>query len=138
MDREGRVNNVFVYGTLLSGQHNNRLLATSRLVGKATLLGRLYSLGSFPAMRLDWTGVVSGEVWSVDDRTLERLDELEGVAHGFYARRAVRPILASGQAVAAYVYEISADTLTPETEQIYSGDWIDHLQKRGQPCRSGR
>ena len=85
---------VFVYGTLKRGQTHHHLLATARFAGEAQALGlSLHDLGPFPmaiAAAQPETGAetdpetvpVSGDVFAVDDETLEQLeqlDRLEGV-----------------------------------------------------------
>lgn len=115
---------VFVYGSLRSGEGNNGLLRSSMLVGDAAVYGVLYSLGGFPGLRLDdlaptW---VQGEVWTVDDETLERLDRLEGVSHGFYRRVRVSVELLAGTSAEAWVYEINERHIRG-CSRVASGDW---------------
>jgi len=78
---------LFVYGTLKSGQANNRLLARQEFLGEAVTLPiyRLYGLGWHPGLVTDTDAglAVEGELWGVDDRTLAELDEYEGVPHWF-------------------------------------------------------
>lgn len=115
---------VFVYGSLLSGQTNNRLLAHSELVGNATVAGVLYSLGSFPGLRLDPSGgIVRGEVWLVDSRALESLDRLEGTESGFYERVVCDVFVESrGCEWEAFAYQISERWIRG-CPQVASGDW---------------
>lgn len=68
---------LFVYGTLRRGLRLHRFLAGSRFVAEATLRGRLYDVGTYPALVLDREGQVWGEVWEVDATTLARLDRVE-------------------------------------------------------------
>ncbi len=81
---------IFVYGTLKRGGSNHGWLKGQRLVGAArTMPGfRLYDLGGYPGMVRDpQQGLaVEGEVWEVDAAALARLDELEDVEGGEYAR----------------------------------------------------
>ena len=81
---------VFVYGTLKRGGSNHGLLAGQTFVGVARLAAgfALYSLGEYPGLVAEAgsTDRVTGEVWAVDDAALARLDELEGVGEGLYAR----------------------------------------------------
>lgn len=82
---------VAVYGSLLKGFGNNRLLQTSKLLGETQipLKGRLISLGGFPGLVNDEEEqCVSAEVYLVDDHTLHRLDCLEGHPR-FYKRELV-------------------------------------------------
>lgn len=81
---------LFVYGTLKRGCSNHHHLAGQAFLGLArTRPGfRLFDLGGYPgilAHAADRDGVV-GEVWSVDDDALRRLDEFEGVHEGLYRR----------------------------------------------------
>ena len=70
---------VFVYGTLKRGGSNHPLLAGSGFLGKAvTLAAYKMVAASFPVIMPDPSGrPVAGEVYSVDDATLARLDQLE-------------------------------------------------------------
>ena len=81
---------VFVYGTLKRGGSNHHFLAGQRFLGRArTAPGfTLYSLGEYPGLveRADDRDGVAGELWEVDSSALRRLDQLEGVAEGLYAR----------------------------------------------------
>jgi len=53
---------------------------------------------------------VEGEVWSVDDAALQRLDDFEGVAHGLYRREPVALLAPfAGQTVHAYLYSHSVE-----------------------------
>ena len=110
---------VFVYGTLLSGEPNHRLLAGVEFVGDARTepVFDLVSLGAFPAMVPGGGIAVAGEVYEVDRMTLAALDRLEGYPH-FYRRLAV--YLDDGADVLAYI-------LTPDQvrgrPRITSGDW---------------
>jgi gamma-glutamylaminecyclotransferase len=84
---------LFVYGTLKRGCSNHSFLAGQNFVGSASTAPgfALYGLDGYPGMvagAADAPGV-SGEVWSVDDACLARLDELEGTAEGIYRREAV-------------------------------------------------
>lgn len=117
---------VFVYGTLLSGEPNHRLLADAELVGAARTEPEfdLVSLGAFPAMVPGGGTAIAGEVYEVDPDTLEALDRLEGHPR-FYRRRAVR--LDDGGEVLAYL-------LTPDQvrgrPRITSGDWRRERKER--------
>jgi gamma-glutamylcyclotransferase (GGCT)/AIG2-like uncharacterized protein YtfP len=100
---------LFVYGTLKRGGTNHRFLAGQEFRGEAqTRPGyALYDLAGYPGMVEEASGheSVVGEVWSVDDACLGRLDDLEGTDEGLY-RRATVPLDPphSGEAVEAYLY----------------------------------
>jgi gamma-glutamylcyclotransferase (GGCT)/AIG2-like uncharacterized protein YtfP len=113
---------VFVYGTLMRGEINHRLLATARFVAEAHTepCFDLFDLGHFPAMSAGGQTVVRGEVYAVDDQTLVRLDRLEGHPE-FYQRTPIR--LADGQEVQTYLME---DARARRRPAILSGDWRAH------------
>ena len=103
---------LFVYGTLKRGCSNHAQLADQRFVGEArTAPGfQLYDLGGYPAIVPDPEdrAGVTGEIWSVDDDALHRLDLFEGVHEGLYRREriALQPPFAD-LAVEAYVSPLS-------------------------------
>jgi gamma-glutamylcyclotransferase (GGCT)/AIG2-like uncharacterized protein YtfP len=105
---------LFVYGTLKRGCTNHRFLEGQAFVGTArTPPGfRLFDFGGYPgivAMPDDRDGVM-GEVWSVDDAALTRLDRFEGVHEGLYRREplALMPPF-NERTVFAYVSELSPE-----------------------------
>jgi len=71
---------VFVYGTLMTGRANHDyFLKNASLMGEGRLFGfALYELGSYPGIKPKKKAMVLGELYIVDQRTLERLDRLEG------------------------------------------------------------
>ena len=71
---------VFVYGTLLAGEPNHRLLTGARLVAEARTKPafELRDLGAFPGLVRGGQHAVAGEVYEVDVATLAALDRLEG------------------------------------------------------------
>lgn len=79
---KGGLVKVFVYGTLKSGYGNNRLLKTSTFLGEAVLPDHIAyyygSIGSFPFVVKNKGTSVTGEVYEVDQETLQSLDYLEG------------------------------------------------------------
>lgn len=99
---------LFVYGTLKRGCSNHGHLAGQTFISLArTAPGyRLYDLGGYPgiAARPDDREGVVGEIWSIDDEALTRLDRFEGVHEGLY-RREPLPLLApfTDQKIEAYV-----------------------------------
>lgn len=107
---------VFVYGTLKSGYSNNRLLSSSKLLGKAfTKTAFLLTDTGFPYLvpsryltsdEQENTKPVVGEVYEVEDpRVMESLDGLEGVGYGHYQHEDIDVDLEEGGSytVTAYV-----------------------------------
>ncbi len=84
---------LFVYGSLKRGLQLHEELVTAVFAGLAvTEPGyRLYRCGWYPALVECADGVaVEGELYSVDEALLDRLDEVEGVHEGLYVRSTVR------------------------------------------------
>ncbi len=117
---------VFVYGTLLSGEPNHRVLAGAELLGEARTEPAfdLVSLGAFPAMIPGGSTAVVGEVYVVDRGTLAALDHLEGHPR-FYRRRRVR--LEDGEEVLAYLLSREQAHGRPK---ITSGNWRHQRKER--------
>lgn len=77
---------VFVYGTLLRGEHNNDALRTATFLTEARTKGARFAmvdLGAYPGVFRPLpgetaVGQVIGELFSVDGETLALLDRIEG------------------------------------------------------------
>lgn len=111
---------LFVYGTLMRAAHavplgnaeRARLAAAGAHLGAATMAGRLYDLGDYPAMTEPGTvtDVVHGEVYRLSDpaASFGWLDAYEGISDDEpdpdYARRVRRVVLEDGSMAAAWVY----------------------------------
>lgn len=87
---------IFVYGTLKRGRSNHGWMRGQQFIGEASTRPhfRLHDLGGYPGMVLvENHGLsIQGEVWEVDTEGLKRLDELEDVSGGEYAREPI-PLL---------------------------------------------
>lgn len=84
---------VFVYGTLKRGDCRHGHLNGATTLGSAvTTPGyRLFHLGDYPGLVEDAAGgAIEGELYEVSPGLLRQLDEVEGVAEGWYARRPIR------------------------------------------------
>ncbi len=112
---------VFVYGTLKKGFWNNPLLKGCEFLGNAVTVPT-YSMISvshavitlFPVIRPNENGrPVAGEIYTVDDEVLERLDRLEGVLKGMYSRELIDVTvpLANGERLPskAFIYVAGPD-----------------------------
>ena len=84
---EGKVNSIFVYGTLMSPfVANKKFLANGSFGGNFLLKNfAIYDLGSYPAIKPELNKVTYGEVWFVDDTTLHSLDNYE--SEGYLYKR---------------------------------------------------
>jgi gamma-glutamylcyclotransferase (GGCT)/AIG2-like uncharacterized protein YtfP/cation transport regulator ChaC len=68
---------VLVYGTLLRGMERSAVMKGSAFRGPALIHAALYDLGEYPGIKEGHHRVV-GEVYEIDDDSLERLDRIEG------------------------------------------------------------
>lgn len=102
---------VFVYGSLKSGFGNHVLFQqspTSSYLGQGTTAQSAYdmfSFGAFPACVKNHTDAahkISGEVYSVDAHTFQKLDRLEGNGR-FYLREQVE-VEVDGNIQQAWMY----------------------------------
>lgn len=113
--------NIFVYGTLLSGEPNNPVLEGLKFdtgfIASYVMTGKDHS---FPFVTYG-PGVVHGEVYyDVPADVLEDLDWIEGHPH-FYRREDVQVHLQSSGTVDAQVYLNQTDATKHAV--IKSGDW---------------
>lgn len=118
---------VFVYGSLLRGEPNHRLLAAARFIGPAHTrpVFALHDLGAFPGVVSNGTTAIAGEIYEVDGPTLERLDRLEGHPHLY--RREVVELVADDGVELAYIYVYVASLKF--TRPIASGNWREHKEQ---------
>jgi gamma-glutamylcyclotransferase (GGCT)/AIG2-like uncharacterized protein YtfP len=125
---------LFVYGSLLSSighTSGQRLRGEARLVGAASMPGRLYRVGWYPGLVEAQAGDtrVHGEVYALADPagSLAWLDEYESIVPGkeasneyLRAERAVQ--LASGQDLTAWVYLYQWDVTG--VQLVDDGRWV--------------
>lgn len=115
---------VFVYGTLIRGQRNNRLLSEAEYIGEAELNDyAMYDLVYFPGIKAESGSKVKGELYEVDETTLEALDRLEGDGY-LYVRQKVKAHM-GGVTILAFTYvynqEVDPKDRIPYENQPYKG-----------------
>jgi gamma-glutamylaminecyclotransferase len=110
---------LFVYGTLLRGEPNHALLASSPCLGavRTEPAFDLVLFDGYPAMVAGGSIAVTGELYAVTRTVLKRLDRLEN--HPRLYRR-IRIRLADVGAVEAYLITARQAFGMP---RIPSGDW---------------
>jgi gamma-glutamylaminecyclotransferase len=110
---------VFCYGSLMKGEYNHRFLEHARFVGTGVThpIFELVDFGAYSAMVIGGMTAIHGEVYAVDDGTLERLDRLEG--HPSYYER-TRIILQDSLEVWVYLMR---DEIVGARPRIASGIW---------------
>jgi gamma-glutamylaminecyclotransferase len=122
------MNLVFVYGSLLSGLQNHRVLAGARFVdyGKTAESYVMGSLGSFPGVARGGSDAICGELYEVDDEVLARLDRLEG--HPRFYCRALAPIFVRNMWAEAFIY-LLPKTRVVRMPRVRNGDWRKHREE---------
>lgn len=124
---------IFVYGTLLSTAGHPmgaRLQGEARLVGAASIQGRLYELGKYPGLVevADAAERVQGEVHALNSpaTSLAWLDAYEGIVPGRqqnqYERVERTAQLASGGELTVWVYLYRRDVT--RFQPIAGGRWM--------------
>lgn len=96
---------VFVYGSLKEGYWNHVCIKGSKRISNATTEEAIYDMrdSGYPLLFEGGEDIVSGEVYEVDDATLERCDRLEGHPN-FYKRTPVSVVLTSGEVMDVEMY----------------------------------
>lgn len=141
---------VFVYGTLMKGFGNHRVMeqAKGKYIGKAKMFGKTkYDTGGFPAV-IDGGGDIYGEVYllpneveyidwfgrTVRAKPIEILDSLEGyapnrpVANNMYLRKKAKVLLQNGRYlwVSYYYWNRPINNM----KKIESGNYREYRNKK--------
>ncbi|MDL4842281.1 gamma-glutamylcyclotransferase family protein [Aquibacillus rhizosphaerae] len=124
---------VFVYGTLRNKEDNHHYLKDATMVSsECWTYGKLYDVGcGYPAMINDNHNKVYGELYEVNDKELNQLNELEGYEENnpesnLYDR-VVKEIYTEGVTYQAFTYIFTAEQIS-ELLEIKSGDWSSHIK----------
>lgn len=123
---------VFVYGSLLSGLANHRMIGrpTTVFLGEGRTLNGGWSMMDmthYPALFVDLDGPsVVGEVYEVDDETMSHLDRLEGYP-GFYDRMEVMVTTEGGDHICWVYFLDNAEDLP----RVPNNDWRTYFAARG-------
>ena len=136
-----KISQLFVYGSLRSGFRNpayKYLARYFRLLGEATVKGKLYDMGEYAAaIATDEERFIHGELYEINepnefDWAIAQLDDYEGVSvevgeHPLYKREAATAYL-DGSKSEAWIYWFNGETAGyPE---VLSGDMIEYLQQK--------
>jgi len=123
---------VFVYGSLLKDLPLSHILDDSEFLGNAVAGGVvLYDLGSYPAIQYG-DGAVVGEIYYVNNETLQQLDRVEGfypedLRNSLYHRQKIKILLPTIDSdVVAYFYNGDIDN----SRLITSGDYRGYINLR--------
>jgi gamma-glutamylcyclotransferase (GGCT)/AIG2-like uncharacterized protein YtfP len=116
---------IFVYGSLRSGGAGAMSVRfpAAKFIAEAKVSGSLYDLGAYPGLLLNESdSKVRGEVYEVDDETLNKLDEFEASSH--YRRKQVELSPGTHREI-GWTYEPDPEFYSLRT-LITSGDWIEY------------
>ena len=85
------MNKLFVYGTLKKQYSRNDILSAASFIKEIKSLPRytMIDLGAFPGILDSGINVIYGELYEVDDSTLEMCDLIEGHPN-FYKRKFIK------------------------------------------------
>ena len=101
---------VFVYGTLKKGFYNHEYMNSKGdhaiFIQVATISGKMYDLGAYPAINLVEERLVHGEVYEISSNILKQLDYLEGYPD-LYSRTMIR----INDEIQAWVYHMEYSRL---------------------------
>jgi gamma-glutamylcyclotransferase (GGCT)/AIG2-like uncharacterized protein YtfP len=117
---------VFVYGTLRKGEINDHYLKkATRISDQCWTYGEMYDTNhGYPAVKQDYSNRIYGEMYSVTEDELARLDVLEdfqlGREDNLYDRILQTVYTDKGEFV-AYIYIANKENLL--RKRIVGGDW---------------
>ena len=118
-------NLLFIYGTLKQGFSNHRYLAGSKFLGTARTQEKyaMYSDGLPFVIMTEPVSQIQGELYQVDDITLDLLDDIEGHPN-WYRREQVEICLDDGNysITKAWVYFNKDNTGTLVPSGIFSSN----------------
>jgi gamma-glutamylcyclotransferase (GGCT)/AIG2-like uncharacterized protein YtfP len=123
---------LFVYGTLRRGMPAHGRLAGARFIARASVPGRLFDLGRYPAL-LEAEApedVVHGEAYELPDKAmLAAIDAYEGCRPGvpgsLFVRKEVEAMTEDGRRLACWAYFYNAEPASgaADARPIASGDY---------------
>ena len=121
---------IFVYGTLKGS------LPKNMLVGSGKIKGRLFDLGFYPGAIESDDGIIQGEIYSVDEKTLHQFDGYEGYKNNdpfnsLFYRKVVTATTYDCKEVSVHVYfyNIHGELghLIESKKEILSGNWTSQF-----------
>ena len=115
---------LFVYGSLKKSGGNHCYLEDSKFIQHYKLKGHaLVDLGhGFPYMIQDKNSAVYGEIYSVSEETIKKIDLLEGVPY-LYRRMLTNYELNGTMEIAGLYYYLSLLQEIGEKEKVKNGYW---------------
>lgn len=113
---------VAVYGTLMSGFGNHRILSNSNFLGNDTINGfNMHDIGWFPGI-IKGEDKISAEIYQIDsEETVQQLDYLEGYPN-LYTREQVDTQYGKAW---IYIYNNKLD----DKKRVTRGDWREYTSR---------
>ncbi len=113
---------IFVYGTLKQGFHNHYLLEQSKYVGTGWTSEKyaMYQDGIPYVVKDESVSRIQGEVYSIDDETLESLDRLERHPEWYNREQVEVAMDLADEILLAWLYF----NPTPDGEIVESGIFV--------------
>lgn len=114
---------VAVYGSLRKGLHNHSYLKNAKYIGSYYSLPEytLYSLGSYPGLKLNGSTSVMFEVYEVTQDEAKDIDSLEGVDYELYVKQSVTTPYGK---CCLYIYNKNVDN----KEVVKHGNWFEYAK----------
>lgn len=119
---------VFVYGSLKSGFGNHRLLEDSTFITEDTTKEKefnMFSFGGFPGIVKGGDDAIRGELYEVDDNTMNDLDRLESNGY-FYQREVVS--LDSGEQAWMYITLGDRENSLDDKRRVLTSDGVSNWE----------
>lgn len=115
---------IAVYGSLLKGFGNHRLIQDSKYIGDGLTKPEytMVSLGGFPGVIKNGNNSIYFQVYELDDETFKRVDRLEGHP-AFYKRDIIETEYGD-----VWMYFLDESYL--EHEKVESGNWLKYKNER--------
>jgi len=116
---------IAVYGSLLSGLHNHRLLGDSKLLEHKIITGpyMMVDLGNYPGLvKSAYNNSITVEIYEVTKKTFKRLDELESYPN-FYNREYIQCLEDT------WIYFLN-DYDRHVEHLVLSGDWKSYYNNK--------
>ena len=118
-----RQRQVFVYGTLMSGEANHGYLENSTCLGNACIEGYdMYDTGWYPAI-VPGDGLIIGELYRVSLDEIPSIDALEGEG-SLYIKKCERVTYANGKTAFAFTYVYLRDVSRFERIPAWNRDYV--------------
>lgn len=114
---------IFAYGSLRQGHGNHHLLEGAYYYGTGRTLNNyaMYMVSGYPYVTSSEARYpITGELYGVDEDTLEKLDKMEG--HPRYYVRKETAVLIKGEPFSAWMY-----IRDPQGILMVSGDYNDEV-----------